>query len=106
MTTLAEYCCLKLYNPPPTSYSPQMHKTAVPRTLMPYVANIGSAAFRRRMLELIPNPSIKRMVEITDIFHARSMLIFNEKKEALARGDDALKHQIGEGRDIMSILRE
>ena len=38
------------------------------------------------------------------MLHARSVLIFNEKKAALEKGDDALKYQIGEGRDIMSIL--
>ena len=38
--------------------------------------------------------------------HDRSVKIFNEKKALLEKGDDALKHQIGEGRDIMSILRE
>ena len=49
---------------------------------------------------------MQRLKEISDAMHARSVLIYNEKKAALEKGDDALKHQIGEGRDIMSILRE
>ncbi|KAI0823081.1 cytochrome P450 [Trametes gibbosa] len=60
--------------------------------------------FRRRMVELTPSASVQRMREISDTLHARSLLIFNQKKAALERGDDALKHQLGEGRDIMSIL--
>lgn len=38
--------------------------------------------------------------------HERSVQIFNDKKAALASGDETIKHQIGEGRDVMSILRE
>ncbi|KAH9858559.1 cytochrome P450 [Lenzites betulinus] len=85
-------------------FFPQMLKSAVPRILLPYFAHIGSAAFRRRVVEYLPSTDIRRMKEISDIMHARSVLIFNEKKEALARGDDVIKHQVGEGRDVMSIL--
>ena len=49
---------------------------------------------------------IQALKRITDIMHGRSVQIFREKKALLERGDDALRHQIGEGRDIMSILRE
>ncbi len=30
--------------------------------------------------------------------------VFNEKKTRLALGDEAVKLQVGEGRDVMSIL--
>ncbi|KAH9852205.1 cytochrome P450 [Lenzites betulinus] len=86
------------------AFFPQMQKSAVPRVLLPYFVHIGSAAFRRRVMEHLPNANIRRMKEISDSMHARSVLIFNEKKAALARGDDAVKHQVGEGRDVMSIL--
>lgn len=33
-------------------------------------------------------------------------MIFNAKKAALEKGDDAVVLQIGEGRDIMSVLSE
>ena len=58
------------------------------------------------MLEVIPNKAIQRLKDVSDIMHERSVLIYNEKKAALDKGDDALKLQVGEGRDIMSILRE
>ncbi len=74
--------------------------------LLPFVSTIGSPAFRRRVVEMIPNEDVQRMREISDIMHERSVLIYNQKKEALEKGDEALKHQIGEGRDIMSILCE
>ena len=50
--------------------------------------------------------SVRDLRRISDTLHERSVSIYREKKEALEKGDEALKHQIGEGRDIMSILRE
>ena len=82
-----------------------MVKTSILRLLLPYVSDIGSAAFRRHIVEALPSKGVQRLRDISDIMYERSILIFNEKKAALAKGDDALKHQIGEGRDIMSILR-
>lgn len=35
-----------------------------------------------------------------------SIKILEEKKKALKKGDDAVVHQVAEGRDIMSILRK
>ncbi|KAJ2970021.1 hypothetical protein NUW54_g12828 [Trametes sanguinea] len=83
---------------------PQMVRSVVPRLLLPVAVKIGSPEFRRRVLDMIPAEQVQRMKDISDILHARSVLIFNEKKAALARGDESIKHQIGEGRDIMSIL--
>ena len=57
-------------------------------------------------MELTPLKTVQRLREVADDLHNRSVLIFNEKKTALEGGDEALKQQIGEGRDVMSILRE
>lgn len=46
------------------------------------------------------------MVEIIDVMHETSTKILEGKKEALEKGDDAVVHQVAEGKDIMSILRE
>lgn len=37
--------------------------------------------------------------------HDRSIDIYNEKKAAVARGDEAVKQLFREGKDLMSILR-
>ena len=66
----------------------------------------GTKALHRRIVELYPTANVQRLKDIADILHERSVLIFNEKKAALQAGDDALKHQIGEGRDVMSVLCE
>lgn len=48
----------------------------------------------------------QRMMRISDTLTARSLNIVNEKKRALQQGDEALKQQVGEGKDIMSVLCE
>ncbi|KAI0355902.1 cytochrome P450 [Trametes cingulata] len=59
---------------------------------------------RRPIAELIPSRALKRIIHIVDTMRRRSEEIFAEKKKALLAGDEALKHQVGEGNDLMSIL--
>lgn len=43
---------------------------------------------------------------MVDVIHETSKMIFYSKKAALEKGDDAVVHQVGEGRDIISVLSE
>ncbi|KAI0073344.1 cytochrome P450 [Panus rudis PR-1116 ss-1] len=71
---------------------------------LPILSKIGTASFRRRVLELIPSKRIQRAVEISDAFDKTSRTILQQKKEALAQGDEAVSRQVGEGKDIISVL--
>ncbi len=55
---------------------------------------------------MVPWKRIQRAREIADLLNTTAEQILAEKREALAKGDEALMHQVGEGKDIMSILRE
>ena len=44
-------------------------------------------------------------MSIYDTMERRSREIIMEKKTLLAKGDAALAHEVGEGKDIMSICR-
>ncbi|PIL27477.1 cytochrome P450 [Ganoderma sinense ZZ0214-1] len=85
-------------------FFPQLVRSVTFRTLMPHASKLGPASFRRWVVERTPLDYVQQMRRITDTLHDRSVKIFREKKALLEKGDDALKHQIGEGRDIMSIL--
>ena len=76
------------------------------RVFMPQIVKIGSPAFRRRILELTPYNRLQRLKNITDTLEDTAKQILAEKKTALAEGDDALTRQVGEGKDIMSVLCE
>ena len=46
------------------------------------------------------------MKYIMDTMHRGSEEIYESKKALLEKGDDAMLNQVGEGNDIMSILRK
>ena len=54
---------------------------------------------------LISSATVHRMLNIGDTMARRSKEIVSEKKAALASGDDELVQRVGEGKDLMSILR-
>ncbi|KAI0668322.1 cytochrome P450 [Trametes maxima] len=74
------------------------------RIVIPLCQKIGTPKFRRRIAELLPHEPSQSIMKISDALHARSLTIVSEKKAALQQGDEALKHQIGEGKDIISVL--
>ena len=74
------------------------------RRLLPYLPDFGSPALRRKLVEMVPHEGLQRMKAFVDTMHRRSVEIFREKQLALQRGDEAVMKQVGEGKDIMSIL--
>jgi hypothetical protein len=72
---------------------------------MPIVSKIGTARFRRAIVDLIPSEHVKQLRDIIDVLHSTSVEILETKKKALQEGDQALAAQISRGKDIMSILR-
>lgn len=71
---------------------------------VPLFQKIVPKGWRRTVAELIPAPPLQRIIQIADTMRIRSTEIFEAKKKALLAGDEALKHQIGEGRDLISVL--
>ncbi|OJT06838.1 Cytochrome P450 3A9 [Trametes pubescens] len=74
------------------------------RRIVPYLPDIGSPWLKRKLVELFPNKNVQKLLYITDIVHAKSVEIYQEKKRMIEQGDEALKHKVGEGKDLMSIL--
>ncbi|KAI0718795.1 cytochrome P450 [Cerioporus squamosus] len=86
------------------SYVPALYDLSVFRWAMPYVSLIGTPGFRRRILEWIPMKRLHKLKSVVDTMHGRAREIYAEKKALLDRGDEALLEQVGEGKDLMSIL--
>jgi len=74
------------------------------RMLGPYAVRFGSPVFRRRVLDMIPHAKLQKVKRIVDVMSNSATDIFERKKQALEAGDEATVQQIGEGKDIMSIL--
>ena len=63
------------------------------------------AWFRRKLLDLVPSKKVQRLKDICDRLTAGCVKIFDAKKAAMKSGDDDLLQNVGEGRDVMSVLR-
>ncbi|TBU37650.1 hypothetical protein BD309DRAFT_599912, partial [Dichomitus squalens] len=74
------------------------------RRLVPYVSDLGPPAICRWLLDMFPHKGVQQLKSIVGVMHERSLEIFQLKKQALEQGDEAVAHQVGEGKDIMSIL--
>ncbi|KAF8966257.1 cytochrome P450 [Flammula alnicola] len=72
--------------------------------LLPPLSRIGPRKFRRFVVDILPWKNVRELRDIVDILYNTSVEIFESKKKALAEGDEALANQVGQGKDIMSIL--
>ncbi|TBU46705.1 cytochrome P450 [Dichomitus squalens] len=86
------------------AYVPALYDLSVYRWTTPYLSVIGRPAFRRALLEWVPWKRLHKLKGVVDIMHRRATEIYREKKALLDTGDEALTLQVGEGRDLMSIL--
>lgn len=81
-----------------------MASLQVLRQLVPWFYNVGPPSFRRWIAQNAPIKRLNRITRLADVMEEMSREILNSKKVALEKGDDAIMHQAGEGKDIMSIL--
>ncbi|KAI0056906.1 cytochrome P450 [Artomyces pyxidatus] len=52
----------------------------------------------------VPFPIVRNAIRITNVLHTHAKGVFDVKKAALERGDDEFTGEVGEGRDIISIV--
>ena len=76
------------------------------RQFLPYVYNIGSPKLRRRLFEMLPLRLFKDMTRTVDTLDLESRKIYEEKKSALEKGDEAISQLVSHGKDILSVLRK
>ncbi|EKM59115.1 uncharacterized protein PHACADRAFT_205293 [Phanerochaete carnosa HHB-10118-sp] len=74
------------------------------RVLLPYVSLIVPASIRRAAAPYLPHAAMQRLRQIIETMDEQSRRIYETKKILLEKGDDAVTHQMSEGRDILSIL--
>lgn len=74
------------------------------RYLTPYVSFIGRLSFRRAIVDNIPYEGFQKLLTIVDKMNVVAYQVYEGKKIALAAGDEAVQEQVGQGKDIMSVL--
>ncbi|TDL16050.1 cytochrome P450 [Rickenella mellea] len=71
---------------------------------LPLLVKLGPRSFRRLLVKLIPSRRIQRVKYIIDTMYRTSQIILELKKHAIAQGDETVLKQVGEGKDIISVL--
>ena len=74
------------------------------RFLSPYFIPYVPTRLGRFLAACIPHKNAQKLRSIVTEMHEQTSNIYNQKKLAIAKGDSAVVEQIGEGKDIMSIL--
>ncbi|KAG6915250.1 hypothetical protein DXG01_012524 [Tephrocybe rancida] len=72
--------------------------------LLPTLVKIGTPQFRRWAVDHIPMKNLHIVRDVVDTWDRTTVEIFEGKKRALAEGDEALAKQVGQAKDLMSIL--
>ncbi|KAI0092453.1 cytochrome P450 [Irpex rosettiformis] len=86
------------------AFIPLTFKLHYYRILLPLVRNIGTPAFREWVADRIPSKDVQEFRKTIKVMQSNAKHIYDSKKTALEQGDKAVMHQIGEGKDIISIL--
>ena len=85
-------------------FRPVAFKTLFIQMYLTPLVRLGTPKFRRFILNLIPWKALHQLRDISDVVHNTAVEIINSKKRALADGDEAVARQIGQGKDILSVL--
>ena len=75
---------------------------------MPLVQDWGTPGIRQflaRCAQYTTSKHLKNLINIVYIMNDTSEEIYHMKKKALQEGGDAMKQQVGEGKDAISVLR-
>ncbi|KAJ6551734.1 cytochrome P450 [Mycena capillaripes] len=83
---------------------PVLSKMPLVLLLVPKVIKIGTPAFRRWVLDILPFKSLHRVRDMVDLMNDTAKEILRGKKAALESGDLDSEENMNSGTDIMSIL--
>ncbi|KAI8974185.1 cytochrome P450 [Trametes punicea] len=86
------------------AFFPMYSRVALIGFIIPIMSHVMPPWLVSAVLRSIPHRDLRKMMQIATTMAERSQEIINEKKMSLMRGNDELRRDIGEGKDLMSIL--
>ncbi|KAI8989217.1 cytochrome P450 [Trametes punicea] len=85
-------------------FFPMYSRVALMGFVVPIMSYVMPPWLVTAVLRSIPHRGLQEMMQTTSKMAQRSQEIVNEKKMRLMKGDDQLKREVEEGKDLMSIL--
>ncbi|KAH9066038.1 cytochrome P450 [Lactarius deliciosus] len=83
---------------------PAQSSLAVSQNLLPYVDNILHPKVLKFLGRTLPWPKLHHFMDLAETLNSKSRGIHEAKKRLLESGDDATVKQVGDGKDIISLL--
>ena len=74
--------------------------------MAPFLAKLGSASFRRKLVEWMPHKAVQKVKTMSDVMHKTAQDILEQKRAEIARDNIDDKAARGQAKDIISILRK
>ncbi|KAH7323306.1 cytochrome P450 [Rhizoctonia solani] len=71
--------------------------------ILPYVYRLGTPAFRRWVMNLIPSSTLQHLRRVVSLQNGQAEEVLRSREAALSAGND-LSAEAGRGRDIMTLL--
>ena len=76
----------------------------VSRNLFPYVDKVVHPKVLKFLGRALPWPRLNHLMDVAETLNSKSRGIYETKKRLLELGDDATIRQVGDGKDIISLL--
>ncbi|KAF8212671.1 cytochrome P450 [Mycena galopus ATCC 62051] len=86
------------------NFIPVLVRTALIRQMIPWAVKLGPAWARRFIVSVTPLEHVTLLKHFSDVLWNTANEVLTSKQDSLAKGDAAVAEQIGQGKDIMSIL--
>ncbi|KAJ7852383.1 cytochrome P450 [Mycena olivaceomarginata] len=86
------------------NFIPVLVRTALIRQMIPWAVKLGPAWVRRLIVAAMPLEHVTLLKHFSDILWNTANEVLTSKQDALSKGDASVAEQIGQGKDIMSIL--
>ncbi|KAH8982228.1 cytochrome P450 [Lactarius akahatsu] len=85
-------------------WGPVGHYLKVHRNLFPHVSKIFPPKILKFVGKMLPWPSLNHLMDLAEILNVHARDIYETRKRLLESGDDATIKQIGNDKDIISLL--
>ncbi|RPD75378.1 cytochrome P450 [Lentinus tigrinus ALCF2SS1-7] len=85
-------------------FGPTLVKLHPWRPLLPWLRRTFPLPLLQWATEVLPWPALRHMRAISDSVYATSQQVLRRKKEMLKQGGESLAQEVGEGKDLMSVL--
>ncbi|EIN04859.1 cytochrome P450 [Punctularia strigosozonata HHB-11173 SS5] len=72
--------------------------------LLPYITAVISPDFGRKLVDVLPFPTLRNVKNIVDMIDETSRMIYEQRKQTILRGDGEEYDQVANGKDIMTTL--